>query len=73
MVKDSGDQSVITENVTAEAGSWRDGVGAPAPTLGHRETNHQPRRGCGECRVAGGNGTVPSAKTRNRFAVGNVG
>lgn len=22
-------------------------VGAPAPTLGHRESNHQPQRGCG--------------------------
>ena len=43
-------------------------VGAPAPTVGHRETNHQPQRGYGKCRArwSDGNG-------RNRVAVGDVG
>ena len=38
-------------------------VGAPAPTLGHRETNHQPQRGCGECRArwTDGNGRNPES------------
>jgi hypothetical protein len=41
-------------------------VGAPAPTLAHRETNHQPQRGCGKYRAwrTDGNG-------HNRVAVGN--
>src|SRR5688572_13821641 len=41
-------------------------VGAPAPTLGHRETNQQPQRGCGQCRARWTEGN-----SRNRVAVGN--
>ena len=43
-------------------------VGATAPTLGQRHSNHQSQRGCGE----GGAWKARGRNGRNRVAVGNI-